>query len=209
MKRPVLAVTGIVMEALAAAALLAAMAGRKPGAVAILVLLVGGLVCALAANVRGESKLLREIPPVFVITMILLAMFLPQHILSHHPRVLARNGHAVATLHDLGKALQAYKEDFGAFPAGPGGRLVADTRVFVSCLSSKGKKGIPFFSFRDDDLQDGQFTSPYGKPFYYTFPANGPGPDGVIHKNVEYYLWTWGGLGDGPEAEWEINNWGR
>jgi hypothetical protein len=53
-----------------------------------------------------------------------------------------------------------------------------------------------------------RFISRSNSPYCYTFPAACvPGPDGKIHPNVKYYLWTRGVQSKGPEATWEINNW--
>lgn len=88
--------------------------------------------------------------------------------------------------------------------------MSADTKLFVECLARKGPKGVPYYAFREDDLVNGEFLSPHGKPYYYTFPVKGvPGPDGKAHPEVDYYLWTWGCLTDPPDADWEINNWTR
>jgi hypothetical protein len=123
-------------------------------------------------------------------------------------RVVAMNGATCSALNALGRALEAYREDFGTYPVLPDKPLVADTRQFIQCLQSKGKRGPCYYDFLPADLVDGEYRSPHGRPYSYTFPAAGiPGPDGKVHPNVKYYLWTWGGIGKGPEAAWEINNW--
>ena len=113
-----------------------------------------------------------------------------------------------ATLVNLTKALEFYREDFGSYPSLTDKPLIADTRCFVKCLQSKGPRNSRSHILREEDLIDGELLSPSIQPFCYTFPADGvPGPDGKVHPNVKYYLWTWGGIGKGPEAAWEINNW--
>jgi hypothetical protein len=102
-------------------------------------------------------------------------------------------------------ALEVYRSRFGAYPGIPGRPLVADTRRFIAGLRSLGPAALPFM---DEDLFDGKCRSHHDKPFFYTHPAAGvPGPDGTAHPGVDYYLWTWGNASEGPEAEWEINNW--
>jgi hypothetical protein len=123
-------------------------------------------------------------------------------------RVVARNSAAHRTLNDLCRALEAYCADYGNYPRPPDRTLVADTRYFVSCLSGTSpSRQLRYYHFYDGALADGKYMSSHRKPIHYTFPSEGvPGPDGRIHPNVKYYLWTWGGIGKGPEAAWEINN---
>ena len=121
---------------------------------------------------------------------------------------ISKNSTAQCIVVNLCRAIEVYESDFGACPSLPGNKLVADTRYFVACLNRQGIKNERYYHIEKEDLADSEYMSPHGKPFYYTFPANGiPGPDGKIHPGVKYYLWTWGCLSNGPEAAWEINNW--
>jgi hypothetical protein len=120
---------------------------------------------------------------------------------------ISKNSTAQCIVVNLCTAIEVYESDFGTYPSRPSKNLVADTRYFVSCLNHQGIKNERYYN-TEGDLADGEYLSPHGKPFYYTYPADGiPGPDGKIHPGVKYYLWTWGCLSKGPEAAWEINNW--
>ena len=109
---------------------------------------------------------------------------------------------------DIVQALESYREDYGTYPGFPSQPLVADTRYYVARLQSKGIRYAGLTEYDKDRIVDGEYRTIHKKPIYYTFPAAGvPCPDGKVHPNVKYYLWTWGGIGKEPEAAWEINNW--
>jgi len=119
-----------------------------------------------------------------------------------------KNERVRARLRDLVVAIELYRANHGTYPALPGKPLVADTRVFVSCLRAAGAQHACCSAMREEEVHHGELLSAHGKPFYYTFPAEGvPGPDGKVHPEVAYHLWTWGSRSEGPEAAWEINNW--
>jgi hypothetical protein len=126
---------------------------------------------------------------------------------SGHER-MAKNDATRAMLRDLEMALEVYRQDFNTYPCAPGDALVADTRHFVACLGAKRSDGKPYLTFPESRLVSGECRTVYDKPVHYTFPVKDvPGPDGKVHANVDYYLWTPGGLKPGPAAAWEVNNW--
>jgi hypothetical protein len=128
----------------------------------------------------------------------------------------ARNSAHHATISDLSRALEYFAIDHGTYPSRANAPLVGDTTFFVQCLRSNGPRGVPYYTFRDDDIVNGEFLSAFGKPFRYTFPAKGqPGPDGLVRDKLDFYLWTWGWEGypsrdsNDPPSEWGVNNWSR
>jgi hypothetical protein len=154
--------------------------------------------------------------PIELVALLLLPVILAHN--CENPRKFRHVRRAVEThsaLSDLMRAMETYAHDYGTFPSLPGKPLVADQTYFVQCLMSKGYRGHPYFHFREEDIESGAIMSAFGKPFYYTYPAQGvPGPDGIVHDNVPYYLWTWGwdfqgDRRDAPASEWGINNWSR
>jgi type II secretory pathway pseudopilin PulG len=146
--------------------------------------------------------------------LLLLAILWPKD--SYVRMRSSRNAANQAALSALTRALEAYAADYGTYPSRAEGSLVNDTTFFIQCLQTKGARGQPYYVFRDEDIVKGVFQSDFDKPFRYTFPARGkPGPDGVIHNTVDYYIWTWGWSGffsrdssDSP-IEWGVNNWSR
>ena len=123
--------------------------------------------------------------------------------------ILPKNAAARSMLRNLEMALEVYRQDFNTYPCAPGDALVADTRHFVACLSAKRSDGKSYVNaLSGGRLVAGECRTVYDKPVHYTFPVEDvPGPDGKVHANVDYYLWTSGGLKEGPGAAWEINNW--
>ena len=114
-------------------------------------------------------------------------------------------------LSNLTRALDVYYSDFGTYPSRPGSPLVGDTTFFVECLKRPGPKCVPYYWFREDDLESGKHLNPKGDSYYcYSFPIDGlPGPDGQVHEGTGYYLWTRSCVDKGPGAAWAINNWSR
>jgi type II secretory pathway pseudopilin PulG len=148
-------------------------------------------------------RILLSIAVFALVTSIGLELFDPQYT---QRRVKDAACHAAFA--DIAQALESYREDFGTYPGSPSQPLVADTRYCIARLQSKGIRYAGLTEYDKDRIVDGEYRTLHNKPIYYTFPAAGvTGPDGKVHPNVKYYLWTWGGIGKGPEAAWEINNW--
>jgi hypothetical protein len=176
----------------------------------------------MESHARYLLKRLLEIPVAVLGTFALLALLWVsiqlfdgsihaaiQRFVPYHGRRVAYNAETNRLLADLQRALEKYRSDFGTYPSAPGGALVSDTRYFVRCIrSASAQREHPYHLFNVESFKDGELLSPYSKPFRYTFPAgDASGPDGKVHVGIPYYLWTWGGLSSGPEADWEINNW--
>lgn len=157
---------------------------------------------------RVEGFTLIELLIVIGIIAVLVALLLPA---INKARCVAKNGATRATLEDLQKAMAAYEADYGIYPKGAGTTgLTDDKTVFVTCLRRKGAKFTPYYAFKDEDISTaGEFLSVHQQPFHYTFPAGATGPDGKPHQGLDYYIWTWGCLGDPPENEWEVSNWNK
>lgn len=153
-----------------------------------------------------------ELLIVIAIIGILVALIMPA---LAKAKCVAKNGAAAATIADMTRAMEAYDADFGIYPCIPSWGTtgkVADTKVFVQLLRSKGPKYTSYYNFRDEDVLNGEYMSPFeGKPFKYTFPAfqTNKGPDGKFHSDLPYLLWTFGCLQGAPENEYENNNWSK
>ena len=128
------------------------------------------------------------------------------------PRIRdANSSTARATISTLETALYTYRADHSTYPFREGSPLVGDSTFFIQCLRTKSPRGVPYYQFRDGEIVEGELRSWFDKPFRYTCPARGlPGPDGIVHDGVEFYLWTWGYTDtNGPPSEWGVNNWSQ
>ena len=153
---------------------------------------------------RGGFTLI-ELLVVIAIIGILVSLLLPSVI---YARRLAKNSVAKTTLHGLEQALAVYEADFGTYP-NTGRPLSADTTVFVRLLRIRGPKGVAYYDFKEDGLNErGEFLSVLDEPYRYSWPGDvAPGPDGFYHPGRAYLLWTAGGLQPEPDRQWEINSW--
>jgi prepilin-type N-terminal cleavage/methylation domain-containing protein len=122
-------------------------------------------------------------------------------------RLTTKKGVAQAELRELVLALRMYETDHGIYP-NAGGPLSGDTTVFVTCLGTRGPKGVAYHDFMDRLNDQGEFLSVFDEPYRYTWPGHDrPGPDGFYHPNAEFLLWTRGPFQAEPECRWEINSW--
>jgi prepilin-type N-terminal cleavage/methylation domain-containing protein len=153
---------------------------------------------------RTSGFTLVELLIVIAIIGILVALLLPA---LAKAKCVTKNGTCKAIISDISRAFESYEADFGIYP-NKGAQLTNDTRVFVELLLTKGPRFSTYYSFKDDDVKNGEYLSPHDKPFRYTFPAEAvAGPDGATHSTMPYLIWTWGCLGTPPECEYELNNW--
>jgi type II secretory pathway pseudopilin PulG len=160
---------------------------------------------------KGKLKFIFNCRVVFYTIIVILSVLMYMGLTGLSGNTLAKNSACMTTINNLGRAIEAYRQDFGTYPSVENRPLVADTRVFVKCLGSKRKDDrTRFYLFRDEDLFDGEYISVFSKPFYYTYPAEGvSGPDGKVHPGLKYYLWTSGGASKTLEASWQFNNWSK
>jgi prepilin-type N-terminal cleavage/methylation domain-containing protein len=171
----------------------------------------GAVMIASRRSVRYGFTLI-ELLIVIAIIGILVALIMPA---LAKAKCVAKNGGASATIADLTRAMECYDADFGIYPCDPAwgtSGKVADTKVFVKLLRSKGPRYTSYYNFRDEDLVGGEYITPFeGRPYKYTFPAyqTNKGPDGQFHAEMPYLLWSFGCLQGPPENDYENNNWGR
>lgn len=160
-------------------------------------------------SARGFTLI--ELLIVIAIIGILVALLMPA---LAKAKCVAKNGSCMSIIADLSRAFEAYEADFGIYPSDPGWGPTGqqnDTKVFVRLLQSKGPRFTTYYSFKDDDLVNGEYISPNEGPFRYTFPAydTNQGPDGNHHPGLPYLLWTYGCLLGPPENQYENNNWSK
>lgn len=149
-----------------------------------------------------------ELLIVVAIIGILLAMLMPA---LAKAKCVAMNATCMTAIADLTRAFEAYDSDFATYPSDPSWGATGkagDSKVFVKCLQAKGPKFTSYYTFKEGDIEGGEFMSPHSSQFYYTWPAsNNNGPDGMLHASLPYLLWTKGCLGVDPDINWENNNW--
>jgi hypothetical protein len=131
-------------------------------------------------------------------------------------------GYSRNMIKNLIVAVNSYKAQYGIYPGGDKDGIFNDNCAFFRLMTAKSSNLDEFtYEQRNSNGRIKVFLSGYNRPVYYSYPASGnKGPDGSLHKNVEYYLWTWGYkdtyydgvfakyFPSGPEcASWSINNW--
>ena len=103
---------------------------------------------------------------------------------------------AKAAIAALETALQMYQLDLGGYPASGNTGLVTALATGPGSSDWHG----PYMEFKQDELSDGAFLDPWGKPYVYTAPG--------VHRPASFDLYSTGpnGTGDGTDSD-DITNW--
>lgn len=101
---------------------------------------------------------------------------------------------AKAAIAAVETALQMYQLDLGGYPASGNASLV--TALTTSSGSSDWHG--PYMEFKQEELTDGRFLDPWGKPYVYTAPG--------VHRTASYDLYSTGPNGTAGDGD-DIVNW--